>query len=120
MSGETNKRLVEAVGSKEFRADLFYRLNVVRVEIPPLRARREEIHLLVNYFLTKFAPQQKHAPKSIASGAIPALGEYQCPGKGGELESVVRRAPAVAQGGVMFVGDVRPGSVSPDAAWGGQ
>src|SRR5207245_1287504 len=63
----TNKPLEQAVASKEFRADLFYRLNVVRVEIPPLRARREDIHLLVNYFLTKFAPQQKQAPKSIAS-----------------------------------------------------
>ncbi len=111
----TNKPLEQAVASKEFRADLFYRLNVVRVEIPPLRARREDIHLLVNYFLAKFAPQQKQAPKSIAPDAIVALEQYQWPGNVRELENVIRRALVMAKGDVILVGDLPPEIVSPDA-----
>jgi len=116
----TNKPLEQAVASKEFRADLFYRLNVVRVEIPPLRARREDIHLLVNYFLTKFAPQQKQAPKSIASDAIAALEQYQWPGNVRELENVIRRALVMAKGDVILVSDLPPEIVSPDAVTGGK
>ncbi len=114
----TNKPLEQAVASKEFRADLFYRLNVVRVEIPPLRARREDIHLLVNYFLTKCAPQQKQAPKSIASDAIAALEQYQWPGNVRELENAIRRALVMAKGDVILVSDLPPEIVSPDAAGG--
>src|SRR5207248_7583166 len=54
----TNKLLEHAVSVKQFREDLFYRLNVVRIQIPPLRERREDIRLLVNYFLKKFAEGQ--------------------------------------------------------------
>jgi len=92
----------------------------VRVEIPPLRARREDIHLLVNYFLTKFAPQQKQAPKSIASDAIAALEQYQWPGNVRELENVIRRALVMAKGDVILVSDLPPEIVSPDAAAGGK
>src|SRR6185295_10753123 len=63
----TNKPLEEAVASRQFREDLFYRLNVVRIHIPPLRERREDVRLLVNYFLKKFARDQQTAPKSISS-----------------------------------------------------
>src|SRR6266436_10320493 len=62
----TNKALEQAVAARQFREDLFYRLNVVRVPIPPLRERREDIRLLVNYFLKKFAKDQQQSPKSIA------------------------------------------------------
>src|ERR1043166_35251 len=62
----TNKPLEQAVAARQFREDLFYRLNVVRVSIPPLRDRKEDIRLLVNYFLKKFARDQQRAPKSIA------------------------------------------------------
>jgi two-component system nitrogen regulation response regulator GlnG len=61
----TNKPLERAVAAKEFREDLFYRLNVVRLEIPPLRERKEDVRLLVNYFLKKLAQRQQQAPKSI-------------------------------------------------------
>src|SRR5205809_256710 len=61
----TNKALEQAVASKQFREDLFYRLNVVRIQIPPVRERREDIRLLVNYFLKKFAQAQNQPPKSI-------------------------------------------------------
>src|SRR6185295_5710586 len=63
----TNKPLEQAVASRQFREDLFYRLNVVRIHIPPLRERREDVRLLVNYFLKKFARDQQTAPKSISS-----------------------------------------------------
>src|SRR5213593_2456434 len=69
----TNKPLEAALSAKQFREDLFYRLNVVRVHIPPLRERREDIPLLVNYFLKKFAREQVGSPKSIATAAIKAL-----------------------------------------------
>src|SRR5437667_3859967 len=61
----TNKPLEQAVANREFREDLFYRLNVVRVQVPPLRERKEDIRLLVSYFLKKFAQRQKQALKSI-------------------------------------------------------
>src|SRR2546422_690156 len=66
----TNKPLEHAVSAKEFREDLFYRLNVVRIKIPSLRERREDIPLLVNYFLKKFAQAGKRPPKSIATAAL--------------------------------------------------
>src|ERR1043166_514226 len=73
----TNKPLEEAVAARQFREDLFYRLNVVRIHIPPLRERRDDVRLLVNYFLKKFARDQETAPKSISAGVIKALEQYQ-------------------------------------------
>src|SRR4029077_735212 len=69
----TNKPLEQAVAARQFREDLFYRLNVVRVHIPALRERREDIRLLVNYFLQNFAQDQKLPPKSISTDALRAL-----------------------------------------------
>src|SRR3954469_7075134 len=63
----TNRPLEQAVARRQFREDLFYRLNVVRVQVPALRERREDIRLLVNYFLKKFARDQETAPKSIST-----------------------------------------------------
>src|SRR3974377_1560077 len=76
----TNKPLEQAVAARQFREDLFYRLNVVRVHIPPLRERREDIRLLVNYFLKKFARDEERTPKSITSSVIKALEGYHWPG----------------------------------------
>src|SRR6184192_2493815 len=72
----TNKALEQAVAAKQFREDLFYRLNVVPVQIPPLRERREDIPLLVNYFLKKFAREQQHPPKSVAASVVKTLEKY--------------------------------------------
>jgi len=69
----TNKPLEQAVAAREFREDLFYRLNVVRIQIPPLRDRREDIPLLVNYFLKKLAQSQNQPPKSISTLYIEIL-----------------------------------------------
>jgi nitrogen regulation protein NR(I) len=102
----TNKELEEAVAAKQFREDLFYRLNVVRIHMPPLRQRRDDIRLLVNYFLKKFARDQKTAPKSISAGVIRALEQYNWPGNVRELENILRRAHVVAKGDAILLSDL--------------
>jgi len=104
----TNKPLEQAVASRQFREDLFYRLNVVRIHIPPLRERREDIPLLVNYFLKKLAHDRKRAPKSVAANAIKALEKYHWPGNVRELENAIRRAHVMAKGDAILTGDLPP------------
>jgi DNA-binding NtrC family response regulator len=104
----TNRPLEQAVAARQFREDLFYRLNVVRVHLPPLRERREDIRLLVNYFLKAFAKDHQGAPKSIAPGVIRALEKYHWPGNVRELENVLRRALVVAKGNAILTVDLPP------------
>lgn len=104
----TNKPLEEAVAARQFREDLFYRLNVVRIHIPPLRERREDVRLLVNYFLKKFARDQKGAPKSISSSVLKALEQYHWPGNVRELENVIRRALVVSKGDAILLSELPP------------
>jgi nitrogen regulation protein NR(I) len=107
----TNKPLEEAVAARHFREDLFYRLNVVRLHIPPLRERREDVRLLVNYFLNRLAQDQQSAPKSISTGVIKALEQYHWPGNVRELENVIRRALVVAKGDAILMSDL-PAEIS--------
>src|SRR3984957_17360011 len=109
----TNKPLEQAVAARQFREDLFYRLNVVRVQLPPLRERPEDIRLLVNYFLKKLAHDQAHPPKSISAGVIKALEKYHWPGNVRELENIVQRAVVVAKGDVILPGDLPPEITDP-------
>ena len=102
----THKRLEQAVAAREFREDLFYRLNVVRIHIPPLRERRDDIPLLINYFLKKFAQAQNRAPKSILPAAVELLERFQWPGNVRELENVIQRATVMAKGDVILPGDL--------------
>jgi two-component system nitrogen regulation response regulator GlnG len=102
----TNKPLEEAVAARQFREDLFYRLNVVRIHIPPLRERRDDVRLLVNYFLKKFARDQEAPPKSVSGGVIKALEQYHWPGNVRELENIVRRALVVAKGDAILSSDL--------------
>jgi nitrogen regulation protein NR(I) len=104
----TNKPLEKAVATREFREDLFYRLNVVRIQIPPLRERREDISLLVNYFLKKMAQGQGHPPKAIAAEAVAAMEGYHWQGNVRELENAIRRAMVVAKGGTILLQDLPP------------
>jgi nitrogen regulation protein NR(I) len=113
----TNKALEQAVAARQFREDLFYRLNVVRVQIPPLRERREDIRLLVNYFLKKFAKDQPGPPRSIASATIKALEKYHWPGNVRELENIIRRALVVAKGDAILPGDL-PAEITGQAVGG--
>ncbi|MBI3413835.1 MAG: sigma-54-dependent Fis family transcriptional regulator [Verrucomicrobia bacterium] len=102
----TNKLLERAVSAREFREDLFYRLNVVRIQMPPLRERRGDIRLLVNYFLQKLAQAQKQKPKSIAVEALTILENFHWPGNVRELENVIQRAIVVAKGDAILPGDL--------------
>ena len=102
----TNKPLEQAVAAKQFREDLFYRLNIVRVQIPPLRERREDIRLLVNYFLKKFAEGQGQRPRSISPEVVQALERYHWPGNVRELENVIQRAIVVAKGDAILLSDL--------------
>ncbi len=104
----TNKPLEQAVAARQFREDLFYRLNVVRIHIPPLRDRREDIPLLVNYFLKKLAHDQKLPPKSVATNVIKALEKYHWPGNVRELENAIRRAHVMAKGDAILTADLPP------------
>ena len=107
----THKPLEQAVAAREFREDLFYRLNVVRLHIPPLRERRDDIPLLVNYFLKKFAQAQGRAPKSILPAAAELLERFHWPGNVRELENAVQRATVMAKSGVILPGDL-PAEIS--------
>ena len=102
----TNKPLERAVAAKEFREDLFYRLNVVRIHLPALRERREDIRLLVNYFLKKFAEPQKQAPRSISAETLRALEQYHWPGNVRELENVIQRAIVMAKGEAILASNL--------------
>ena len=102
----TNKELENAVAEKEFREDLFYRLNVVRVHLPPLRERKEDIRLLVSYFLKKFSTVHGGPVKSISADALSALEAYHWPGNVRELENVIQRSLVVTKGEAILVGDL--------------
>ena len=104
----TNKPLEEAMAARQFREDLYYRLNVVRVQLPALRERREDIRLLVNYFLKKFGHGARRPPKSIAPDAVKALEQYPWPGNVRELENVIQRALVVSKGGAILPKDLLP------------
>jgi two-component system nitrogen regulation response regulator GlnG len=106
----TNKPLEQAVARREFREDLFYRLNVVRIQLPPLRERPGDIRLLVNYFLRKLAGGSK-APRSISEEALNALEQHPWPGNVRELENALQRAHVVTKGEAILVGDL-PGEIT--------
>jgi two-component system nitrogen regulation response regulator GlnG len=104
----TNKPLEAAVAAKQFREDLFYRLNVVRIPIPPLRERPDDIPLLVNYFLEKNARELKRPPKSVAASVIKTLEKYHWPGNVRELENAIRRAHVMAKSDAILLSDLPP------------
>jgi nitrogen regulation protein NR(I) len=104
----TNKPLEAAVAAKQFREDLFYRLNVVRIPIPPLRERRDDIPLLVNYFLEKNARELQRPPKSVAASVIRMLEKYHWPGNVRELENAIRRAHVMAKSDAILSSDLPP------------
>jgi two-component system nitrogen regulation response regulator GlnG len=103
----TNKPLEEAVARKEFREDLFYRLNVVRVHMPPLRERQSDIRLLVDFFLRKIGGAGAGS-KSIGEKTLAVLEAYHWPGNVRELENVLRRAVVVVKGSAILESDLPP------------
>jgi DNA-binding NtrC family response regulator len=87
----TNRDIVQMVSESSFREDLFYRLNIVPIEVPPLRQRREDIPLLVDHFLRHFCTRHHRAPKSVAADAMQVLVEASWPGNVRQLRNVVER-----------------------------
>jgi formate hydrogenlyase transcriptional activator len=94
----TNRDLEQMVAERRFRDDLFYRLNVFPITIPPLRERREDIPSLVRFFASKFARQMKKRIETIPSEAVATLQQYHWPGNIRELENLIERAVILAQG----------------------
>jgi two-component system nitrogen regulation response regulator GlnG len=109
----TNKPLEEAVAKKEFREDLFYRLNVVRIAMPPLRERPDDVRLLVNYFLARFAKEEARPPRAISGDALKLLEGHHWPGNVRELENVMRRALVVSKGDAILASDLPPEIIGP-------
>ena len=87
----TNRNLPEAVAEGTFRQDLFYRINVVHLEMPPLRQRREDIPLLVDHFMAKHRQRSASRTERFAPDALSALAAYDWPGNIRELENIMQR-----------------------------
>ena len=110
----TNKDLTRMIQEKQFREDLYYRLNVLRVHLPPLRDRKEDIPLLVQYFLNRFAAKSPDRQagsgqgrlKQISEPALRLLVDYSWPGNVRELENIVQRATVHAAGDVILPKDI--------------
>lgn len=99
----TNRDLVQMVAERQFRSDLFYRLNVFPVQMPSLRQRREDIPVLVRYFAQKYARQMKRSIDSISAETMAALTNYHWPGNIRELENLIERAVILSRGAVLEV-----------------
>jgi DNA-binding NtrC family response regulator len=97
----TNRSLKALVGEGRFRADLYYRLNVVPLSIPPLRDRREDIEDLASFFVRKYTPKSAHKQISISPDLLARLETHDWPGNIRELENFVRRALALSVGPVL-------------------
>jgi Nif-specific regulatory protein len=94
----TNRNLEKMIEDGEFREDLYYRLNVFPINLPPLRDRLEDLPVLVNHFIAKFARQMGVAPAGTQPDALAKLREYNWPGNVRELENIVERAMILAKG----------------------
>jgi DNA-binding NtrC family response regulator len=102
----TNRDLEQEVARGNFRADLFYRLNVIPLLLPPLRDRREDVPLLVYHFLRKSRPDVKDPSQSITKEALQLLVDYDWPGNVRELENIIERTVILQAGAVLEVADL--------------
>jgi formate hydrogenlyase transcriptional activator len=94
----TNRDLEEMIANKEFRSDLYYRLNVFPIRIPPLRERKEDIPLLVSYFAQKFAKQMQKKIEAVSPAVMKGLTAWEWPGNIRELENFIERAVILTRG----------------------
>ncbi len=102
----TNKDLEQLMKEGQFRPDLFFRLNVVKIALPPLRDRKEDIPLLVDHFLRKLSRDNEKAPRRIEVGALQLLLRYSWPGNVRELENEIQRLAVLCAGEVITQHDV--------------
>ena len=102
----TNQDLAQMVREKRFREDLFYRLNVITITVPPLRERREDIRVLAQHFLRVYAAKNNRTLEGFTDDAVRRLEAYAWPGNVRELENVIERGVVLARGGLMDVADL--------------
>ena len=112
----TNQDLEKLVASGRFREDLFYRINVIRMHLPPLRERRDDIPLLAEHFLAKYAELMKKPVRSVAQESLLLLQGYGWPGNVRELENVIERAVALEQTPTVLPHSLPPQIRTPEAA----
>ena len=109
----TNKHLEQEVQAGRFREDLYFRLNVVPITAPPLRRRKDDIPLLVDYFIERFVRENGYRPKRLAPEALQALRNYDWPGNIRELQNLVERLMIMCSSDVVGVDDLPPHIQSP-------
>ena len=102
----TNRNLEEMVASKDFREDLYYRLSVIPITIPPLRARREDIPILINHFLSRFNRDKRRLVKGFSRESLEILRRYDWPGNVRELENLVERMVTIVESGFITPDDL--------------
>jgi DNA-binding NtrC family response regulator len=112
----TNESLADGVRKGKFREDLFYRLSVVPIHLPPLRERKEDIPFLVQHFLHKYNKKAKKNIESVSSRAIKALTEYDWPGNIRELENTIERAVVLSKGKDIELEDLMYHGISASSA----
>jgi transcriptional regulator with PAS, ATPase and Fis domain len=112
----TNENLADAVRKGKFREDLFYRLSVVPVHLPPLRERKEDVPLLVEHFLHKYNKKAKKSIENVSSRAVKALAEYDWPGNIRELENTIERAVVLSKGNGIELEDLMYHGISASTA----
>ena len=98
----TNKNLEEEVIHGRFREDLYYRLNVIQIHMPPLRERKEDIPLLAQHFLEKYAREMGKDVQTLSSYALEVLKDYHFPGNVRELENIIQRGVALEQSKIIL------------------
>jgi len=111
----TNRELASLVAEKRFREDLYYRLNVVPISIPPLRERREDVAHLIRHFISRFCAELETEPKRLTEEALRLLVSYHWPGNVRELENAILRAMVLAPGPSIFPEHLPP-DIAPAAA----
>jgi transcriptional regulator with PAS, ATPase and Fis domain len=94
----TNRDLLQAIRDKRFREDLYYRLNVISIQLPALRERKEDIPLLAQHFIRRLSLEMNREPANMAPEALTMLMDYHWPGNVRELENVIERALVIGQG----------------------
>jgi transcriptional regulator with PAS, ATPase and Fis domain len=104
----TNRNLAEMVAQGQFREDLFYRLNVIHLVVPPLREHKEDIPLLVEHFLNRFAADGRYVAKEISPEAFALLMDYSWPGNVRELENVIERCIVTGTKTIVEPDDLAP------------
>ena len=116
----TNKKLEDEIAAGRFREDLLYRLNVVPIDVPPLRVRRDDVPQLVQHFVAELAAQQGMTPKVVSEGALERLKRHSWPGNVRELRNTVERLMILANGEAVGEADVlrMVGSVSEESGLG--